>query len=114
MQPERGGAREVGRVTKCYRMQEKGIAFEAMLAWNSRDWGTMEMNEGLAACDSPDALRWLAREWYGHNLPTDQEVVEFDAELVRDIGDGWLVSPLRELDRIDLAEFVGDYEQAFS
>jgi hypothetical protein len=93
-----------------YRMQEKGISFKDMMNWVSTDWGTGEScGEGLAACDTPDALKWLAREWYGHNLPHDQEVVIFWATPIRYIGDGWLVNPCSECDRVDLNEFMEGY-----
>jgi hypothetical protein len=92
----------------CYRMQEKGIEFEDMRTWRSTNWGTMELLEGIAACIDEHSLRWLAREWYGSNLPADQEVVIFSGIPERDLGDGWIVTPQYEIDRIDLIEFVGD------
>ena len=93
-------------MTKVYRMQEIGISFEDMLDFNSSNWTTGEELVGLAAAAYTDDLKDLAKHWY-HGRYEGQEVVIFDGMITDDIGDGVLVSPIHELSRMPLSEFMG-------
>lgn len=88
-----------------YRQQhETGITFEEMKKFNSTNWTTDEQLVGLAAASDPDDLRDLMTEWYGQEY--QGEVVIFEGSQIRDIGDGWLVEPIMEINRVTLVDFM--------
>lgn len=92
-------------MTIVYRMQEIGINFEDMIDFKSRNWTTDEELDGLAAALYPEDLQALAQIWYQKNY-ANQEVVIFNGVVLDDLGDGVLVDPCNEIDRISLDEFM--------
>jgi len=92
-------------MTEVYRMQKAGIPFDEMKTFNSSNWTTGEQLLGLCAALHPEDLVDLAKHWY-HGKYDGQEVVVFDANILDDVGDGYLTEPISESYRVPLQAFV--------
>jgi hypothetical protein len=99
-----------------YRIQETGFTWAQTLEHSSRNWGeettegAPECGTGICACTSEDDLLALIDEWFGA-YPEEldnQEILVFRGLPLRDVGDGWLVEPLSEIERIPAPQFVDD------
>lgn len=94
-----------------YRIQEKG---HDIFNHKSSYWGGDEPEEldGLAAAESPGQLFRLISDWYTFDQLSDDgefEVVIFDGVYIQDLGDGVLVDPIRELERMTVHDFIRRY-----
>lgn len=95
-----------------WRIQESGHSIHGH---TSSNWGFSvpeELETGaICACSNADSLASLIHEWYAHcpEYLDGQEVVVFWGTPVRDLGDGWLVSPSGESERMTAQQFVAEY-----
>ena len=103
-------------MTTYYRIQEIGYTWEQTVAHKSSNWGeetdegAPECGNGICACSDEDALIDLIDEWFGATPDelANYEIMVFRGMPIRDVGDGWLVEPLSEIERIDAEQFVED------
>lgn len=88
-----------------YRIQETGHPIENH---NSRYWGENPNGDelpGLCGCSDEDDLLRLIDTWDMEPMLDDFEVIEFGGTPVKDVGDGWVVTDVIELDRTPAAEW---------